>query len=411
MDLRIREMAGERLLGGAAWRDFLAVLQAAGDVVDQLGSEVTELDRVEWYRFLTRLTRHGLHRYVENSEPERPRLIEVPWRHAINFQSPDQDHLIAEFFDGVHDYRITGNRGTVPYIVMVAWEGGFPEDHGARDWAPSGAAGLAEFDPAVMNATAFLGSDAMHFEDNGDFTIVCSRERPAEARNWLPIKDSTKGVLVRTLYHLREESIAPTMRIERLDGGKPRPLLASELSGGLARAGQIVFGYAELVKRWWLDYRRRSTNRVFFDLAFYLANGGVADRHHGFGTWECGEDEALVVEFTPGACDYWILQLCNMWQENFDNYEDGQGYLQKYRVRYEAEGLVRAVISHRDPGLDCNWVDLFGHVHGGWSLRLIRPDGAPPELAVWRLPLARLEAEGWTALAGAAPIVSGGLHE
>ena len=103
MDLRIREMAGERLLGGAAWRDFLAVLQAAGDVVDQLGSEVTELDRVEWYRFLTRLTRHGLHRYVENSEPERPRLIEVPWRHAINFQSPDQDHLIAEFFDGVHD--------------------------------------------------------------------------------------------------------------------------------------------------------------------------------------------------------------------------------------------------------------------------------------------------------------------
>ena len=33
----------------------------------------------------------------------------------------------------------------------------------------------------------------------------------------------------------------------------------------------------------------------------------------------------LVVSFAPPPCDYWIFQLCNLWQENFDNYEDGQG--------------------------------------------------------------------------------------
>ena len=411
MTASMTAQADERLLSGRAWQDLLAVLKNAGDVIEQLGDEVTELDRVEWYRFLSRLVRHGLRRYVENSEPERPRLIDGAWRQAINFQSPDQDHLIAEFFDGVHDYRITGNRGTAPYIVTVAWQGAFPADHGARDWAPAGAAGLAEFDPAVMHATAFLGSESMHFEENGDFTIIASRKRPDDCANWLPITDETKGVLVRTHFHLREESIAPTMRIERLDGVQPRPLRAHELSAGLARTGQIVFGYAELVRRWWQGNLGARPNTILFDLALYLANGGVADRHHGFGTWQCGFDEALVVEFRPGPCDYWIMQFCNMWQENFDNYEDGQGYLQKFRAKYEDNGTVRAVVSHGNPGLGGNWIDLFGHVHGCWSLRLIKPEGPPPDLKVWRLPAAELEAEGFAALARIAPTISGGLHE
>src|SRR5690349_6483081 len=103
----VEQSASERLLSGAAWDDLCEILKRAGKVVDQFGDEIDELDRVEWYRFLSRLVRHGFQRYIENSEPDRPRLLDTPWRQGINFQSPDQDHLIAEFFDGAHDYRIT----------------------------------------------------------------------------------------------------------------------------------------------------------------------------------------------------------------------------------------------------------------------------------------------------------------
>ncbi len=401
--------ARDRLLTGAAWDDLCETMKLAGRTIEYFGDDLDELDRTEWYRFLSRLLRHGFHRYVENSEPDRPRLLDTPWRQAINFQSPDQDHLIAEFFDGAHDYRITGNRGTIPYFVMAAWEGGFPPDHGARDWAKASATGLAEFDPAVMRTTAFLSSDQIRFDEAGNFTVIVSREKPAGEGDWLPIVGSTVGVLVRTLYHLREETIAPSLRIERLDGAVPRPLRANELAGGLARAGQITLGYAELVRRWWESKPGGTPNRIVFDLAMYLANGGVADRHHGFGTWACAPDEALVVTFTPPEADYWILQLCNVFQENLDNYEDGDGYLQKYRAQYEPDGSVRVVISHENPGLGGNCINAFGHIHGGWSLRFIKTASGPPDVTVHRLPLDALRSHGFSALQATEPIVSGGL--
>ena len=137
----------------------------------------------------------------------------------------------------------------------------------------------------------------------------------------------------------------------------------------------------------------------------------MPDRHHGFGTWERARDEALVLGFVPTPCDYWIFQLCNIWQENLDNYEDGDGYVQKYTARYEADGSVRVVIAEEDPGCGGNWIRPFGHVHGGMSLRLIKTTGEPPAVTLHRLPLAALRAQGLGALASVEAIVSGEIED
>ena len=90
---------------------------------------------------MTRLIRNGFERFMENCEPERPRLRDAPWRQGINFQSPDQDHLLAEFVDGGTTTGSPGNRGSVPYFVIAAWSATQPADLGARDWAPRGVGG------------------------------------------------------------------------------------------------------------------------------------------------------------------------------------------------------------------------------------------------------------------------------
>ena len=115
--------------------------------------------------------------------------------------------------------------------------------------------------------------------------------------------------------------------------------------------------------------------------------------------------------FTPTPCDYWIFQLCNIWQENLDCYEDGQGYVTKYGARYEADGSVRVVVSDSDPGIGGNWIDPCGHAHGGMSLRLIKTQGEPPPVALHRLPLVSLARDGWAALAPAEAIVSGEISD
>lgn len=407
----IDSAAAERLLSGQAWDDYCEVLRQAGHMVDRFGSEANALDRAEWHRFVTRLMRMSFERFMENCEPERPRLRDAPWRQGINFQSPDQDHLLSEFVDGSHVYRITGNRGTIPYFVMASWVGDWPADLGARDWAAAGAEGLKEFDPAIVKTTHFLQSDAIHFDPDGNFEVIVSREKPENGADWLPMSADCVGILVRTVYHKREETTPPVMRIERLDDPKPRPLRPAEVSYNLAKAGQTVLAFAELVRSWWQDNLGQWPNQIRFSREVYLSNGGVPDRHHGFGTWQLDSGEALVLQFNPTPCDYWIFQLCNIWQENLDCYEDGQGYVTKYRARFEPDGSIRIIVAEQDPGIGGNWVDPFGHVHGGMSLRFIKTAVEPPPVNLYRVPLTALRREGWSALEGVTPIVSGGLSD
>jgi hypothetical protein len=402
------DRARDRLVSGAAWDDFCETLKVAGRVIDDFGDEPSDLERAEWYRFLTRLTRNGFERMVENCEPERPRLRDAPWRQSINVQSPDQDHLMCEFVDGTHEYRIRGNRGSLPYFVMATWTAPQPADLGERDWAGAGVAGLKEFDPSNLTTTSFLSSRDLDFDGDGNFEVVLS-QRPPE-RNGLAIASDTTGVLIRLVYDDRSRVVAPTMTIERLDDPRPRPIRAAEMSEGLAKAGQLVLGYAELVRAWWFDNLSQRPNTIDFSEATYLSNGGVLDRLHGFGCWQKPSGEALVVRFTPAVCEHWILQLCNRWQENLDVYEDGQGYITKFTARYEDDGSVLAVIADRDPGVGGNWIDAFEHETGVFSLRLIQTEGAPP-VEIFPVSLDALEQQGLKALEGVAPIRSGGPSE
>jgi len=400
----IERLAAARLTSGESWDDFCDSLKAAGRIVEQFGDLPSEQDRAEWYRFLSRIVRNGCERFVENCEPERPRLRDAPWRNSINVQCPDQDHLMCEFESGEFDYRITGERGTLPYFVMAIWGAPQPKDLATRDWAAKGAAGLGEFDPSNLKTTAFLKSDDIDFDAEGRFEVILSqRPRP---RNWIPLLPDSTGILIRLVYHDRAKTVPPQFRIERLDRAKPRPVEADEVAAGLAKAGQLVVGYAELVRAWWQNNLSQRPNQIVFSEATYLSNGGVRDRLHGFGCWEKAKDEALVVRFTPTPSEYWILQICNLWQENLDVYEDGQGYITKFNCKYEPDGSVVAVVADADPGVGGNWIDSFQHERGVFSLRLIKTEGGPA-ITIHRVPLARLKQVGLAGLAQEPGIASG----
>ena len=401
------DAAGERLESGRAWDDFCDSLRRTGHMIDQFDG-VDALDRAEWYRCLTRYVRGGLERYLEGGEPTRMRFRDLAWRHTINFTSPLQDHLFAEFSDGAAAYRVTGNRGSVPYFVTASWSSAEPADFAARDWADLGQDGLKTFDPAILKTASFLESGDMRIDEAGDFSFVVSQEKPETGEDWLPMPADCVGILVRWVFMTREGMVPPTMRIERLDGAAPVPVDAAHVSRGLAKTAQATLGYAELARNWWQNNLGQRPNTIIFSQAVYLSNGGVPDnRHHGFGSWARDADEALVVRFTPTPCEYWTFQLCNIWQENLDNYEDGQGFLYKGGTTLAADGSVQVVIADSDPGIGIRWLDCYGHRHGGWSFRLIKTQGEPPIVSVHRVKLAALARDGLAAIDAVDPIVSG----
>lgn len=116
----------------------------------------------------------------------------------------------------------------------------------------------------------------------------------------------------------------------------------------------------------------------------------------------------LIVSFTPIPCDFWTFQLCNIWQKNFDNSEEWQGFLHPGNGRIETDGTVTMIIAHRDPPIGGTWIDPYGHTQGGWSFRLIKTHGLPPPpVPTWKVYLADLQRERLCLLGQVEPLVSG----
>jgi hypothetical protein len=166
------------------------------------------------------------------------------------------------------------------------------------------------------------------------------------------------------------------VRIERADGrSRPQPLDPERLDRMLQGSVAFVRGCSTLFHRWARDFQEHPNQLPRFDPAKALAAGGDPHIAYYHGYWRLAPDEALVVEATPPACDYWNFQLTNHWLESLD-YRYFKIHLNRHTAVYERDGSVRVVVAHADPGLP-NWLDTCGHRQGGMCWRWIRADEHP----------------------------------
>ncbi len=103
--------------------------------------------------------------------------------------------------------------------------------------------------------------------------------------------------------------------------------------------------------------------------------GAAAENRPVIGSWQLGPDEALLIEVTPPQGVYWSFSLGNPWWETID-YGRHQSSLNGHQAVADPDGILRAVIAHRDPGV-ANWLDTAGHGSGPVILRCVRTETAP----------------------------------
>jgi hypothetical protein len=109
---------------------------------------------------------------------------------------------------------------------------------------------------------------------------------------------------------------------------------------------------------------------------------GLAAARYGFCFWDLGPDDALIIESEVPEARYWSLQLYpDGWFELADPVERITS-LNDRQFRLSDDGRIRAVVSHRDPGVD-NWLDAGGRQRGLCTLRWFWPlsDAAPEPTA------------------------------
>jgi hypothetical protein len=111
--------------------------------------------------------------------------------------------------------------------------------------------------------------------------------------------------------------------------------------------------------------------------------GGLATQFSPAGHYDLDDDQAMVVT-VPAAgrrvAPYQGIQLGSMWYVSLD-YINHQTSLTADQARVDPDGMMRFVISERDPGV-ANWLERTGHRRGYVQIRwqrltrdLTRDDG------------------------------------
>ena len=377
----------ERLLDGRAWDDFCDTLKAAGRIVVRETPDGDPLDRVEGFRYLTRMIMMASARAVERRTPGvRPqpvRLIPPPLRGGQGVQSPNQDHIVQPV-DARYRYRVTGTLGSA-YTHLSAWSPPIPADVGAFGVGLDAENHLASFNPNMaLTPHSFVLAELAAADGTVDF--VLSVDDPGDGEVWFPMTPLTRELMGRVVYEDRGAQSPPRLEIRCLDQ-HPRPATPEpdDMAARLAVAGQLVLGLLSDYGGWTRDLLTRENQLEFTRELYERIGGSPDDRHFEFGYWRLQPGTALVVEFAEPRCQHWNFQLCNHWMENLADYARGRGYVDSHGAVRGPGNRVRIVVAAADPGVG-NWVDPGGRDHGVMGLRFVQP-ATPPAVSSRLVPL------------------------
>jgi Protein of unknown function (DUF1214) len=354
--------AEQRILDGSTWRDFCRALERAGDTILRPGTPATAFDRAEGIRYLTRLLRASLESQIESSDPCHPRFFQLS-NDTIKIGNDNPDNIYHNCnISGRYDYRIRGTRGTVPYLSFGTKAGSYDRD-------------------AEMRPTGQIDGRHMQVAPDGRFEILVSRNK--QAGNWLPMEESSEGIIVRQTFDVREGAVPAYYEIECLNPGDrvhADALDPLSIEPALGRATSFVTRTSNLFIDWMEIYEKHLNQLPSDDQDRCQRAGGDANIHYHQSYWKLEPDQALVIEADRiPAVGSWNFQLSNYWMESLD-YRHHRIHINHATAHYEPGGGLRIVVAGRDPGPRYpNWLDTCLHDRGGMLFRWIGcGDDHPP---------------------------------
>jgi len=184
--------------------------------------------------------------------------------------------------------------------------------------------------------------------------------------------------VVRQFFYDWDSEEPAWLDIECLEPGPTWPDPEPLSPAGVARQLTAIGKFLEASIVFWLDVEdggRAQGINVFRQPAALTSMGAAAENVSVWGSWELGDEQALVIEVTPPEALYWSVSLGNHWWETID-YANRQSSLNGHQASIDDDGVFRAVVAHSDPGV-ANWLDTAGHRQGPVIFRWLRAQGAP----------------------------------
>lgn len=343
-----------------AWSAFCDKLKSAGDQVFKDYNPASPLQRADGFRFLTQNLGQAFDLALETKDTRYPALHAFcsPTR-KLGGDNADFTYVQA-WIDGQSVYRISGNRGTARFINFAV--------QGPRSTAAyGGGAKRPLHEPFGDVPEANLFGHELKCDPDGGFELYIGG--PEREPNWLPTTPGTRKLFLRQGFDSWDE-IPATMRIERVDMAEPPPMPTPRtMIDAFEWAGGFITGMMNDWPDWpfeqgGVDYQNPNS--------FPPLDNVDADKKRGRSInnmyWEIGPDEALIVEFDNYDA-LWAFTNMGQFMNSMDYLYRPVSY-SPARSKVDADGRVRFVMTHRDPGYH-NWIDTQGFEVGNLTHRTL----------------------------------------
>jgi len=333
----------------SAWQDFMRAQQQALNLMVSHSFNENERDTAEAYRAILYSIVGGI-RGGALADTDYPRFQRaVDWSSKSGLDNPDNNYYIARINDR-DDYLISGQRGSTSDLVFQLVVG----QPGVRGAGSS------------TNVSLLSAAD-MVFDEQGRFEMIVSRTRPDAAINWLPSGDGAETLLVRYSHNDWQSERDQALTIENLrDKPASQPTLTeAKMAAGLRDAAASLHDRVAT----WLSFSEKLLTLMPRNgiSAPRPTQGGLVGQYAAFGSWDLGDDEALILTSYPSEATYQGVELGSRWFVSL-NYDTHLTSLTPRQSYLSADGAYHYVVSASDPGI-ANWLSTEQHTKGLFMLR------------------------------------------
>jgi len=407
-----------------AFEGLLEQIQTAREAIDNPALFVppaSDRNLAEGYRYLLGYVYASFERsFFEN--PEFPYFRRaIPPISKSTLDNADNLYLSARI-DGADTYVISGRAYDAGH-----WRGGVRKSAGRL--APQYVIfnTTTEYSGDIGNLSGLakksdidvLDSFDIALEEDGGFEILVAPTRPQGHRgNYLcsQLEQQNEGgsqlltaryLICRQLFGDWEREYSLELYLDKVGnrGAHPPPLTPELSAQQMQHMGALVNNQM----RYWNEFyvkllnpyadqpglrptfaRRNAINSPRFTQS---ETGGQATNSYASGIYDLAPQEVLLVEdhFPEEKPVYTGFHLGNYWGESYD-YENHTSSLNDFQAQPDADGVVRYVVAHSDPGV-ANWIDTTGHSEGYMTRRWTyhQPPAELPRVIVEKLSVAELE--------------------
>jgi hypothetical protein len=316
-------------------KPFADAIRTAEQIITSAPHVSGEQDLAEGYDYLAGSIRGAL-QMAWAYEKDFPYFVRSTGPYTkMGLDNPDTLYFHAWLRDDA-EYVVTGVRGTTSDLSFQILDG---------DYSPVDVPGsLVAFDDRKLE----IGPD-------GAFTLHIG---PAPKAAML---------VVREVFSDWAAERPGSLRIERAGraGSAPPPVTLDKNTKRYGVAGKILISrirtFLAFAERFYLGLPVNTLT------APRSTPGGLSTQYSSAGHYDLADDQAMVVTVPASDAPYQGIQLGSMWYVSLD-YANHQTSLTRDQARIDPDGMMRFVISERDPGV-ANWLERTGHARGYVQLR------------------------------------------